>query len=182
MKLRGLGVVTLVMAMVVSMAGLASADDPGTETATTPTTVAPGYDTSFNLGFAGELISFVLFWGNQAEIDDIAYPPSPCLDTTLESTVTPVSTDTTSVCLDVAGPNGQVNHGTFVSSFVHWLKSPEGMALLGSYDGPRGQLVKQAAKDGFGKGPKAGDETSIVETEDGQPKGWSNPHNPHSNS
>jgi hypothetical protein len=71
-----------------------------------------------------------------------------------------------------------VNHGTFVSSFVHWLKSPEGMVLLGSYDGPRGQLVKQAAKDGFGKGHK--DTTEDPTGDFGSAKSKGIGHNPHS--
>lgn len=151
MKLRALGVVTIVLALVVSLAGLAAADDSAqVQDATTSTTIAPGYE-GFELfqpsDFATSLFDFVLFWGDQANVGP-EYPPSPCVtDTTIDP-----STTTTAVCLDVAGPNGQVNHGTFMSSFVHWLKSDAGQQALGDYSGPRGQLVKQAAKNDFGKG------------------------------
>ncbi len=174
MRLKTVGVVTLVLMMVLSFASLASADE-ATDAAST--TVAPGSDSEFSVrdpgsGFTEKLLDFVLFWGYEAkELTTDGCPP-----VTSGGEVAPDATVPT-VCLDVTGPNGQVNHGTFVSAFVHWLKSDEGKSLLKSYDGPRGQLVKQAAKSDF-KGPKT--ELPIAETEVVQPKGWSNPHNPHS--
>lgn len=45
--------------------------------------------------------------------------------------------------VDVVGPNGQVNHGTIVSAFVHELK---GLLDLIGYDGPRGQFISQVAQ------------------------------------
>jgi hypothetical protein len=48
------------------------------------------------------------------------------------------------VVVDVLGPNGQVNHGTIVSSFVHSIKDLE-------YDGPRGHLVRELAWSGYGQ-------------------------------
>jgi len=58
--------------------------------------------------------------------------------------------------LDVAGPNGQVNHGSMVSAFVHWLKKDGGLELLSAEfnDMPKGkgQLVRQVAQYDFGKG------------------------------
>lgn len=172
MKLRALGVMAIVLALVVSMAGLASADTSSTDTSTTSTTLAPSQDDSsfqLDLGFEGDLLSFVLYWGGWD------YPPSPCepvdtaglvtLDTTPDSTTT-----TAPVCLDVNGPNGQVNHGTFVSAFVHWLKSDEGQAAIGDYSGPRGKLVKQAAKSDFGKGQWKKDQGLIGTTDVSTPE------------
>ncbi len=48
--------------------------------------------------------------------------------------------------LNVEGPNGQVNHGTFVSAFVHALKA--------SFEGdmPFGRYVRQFGKSDLGKG------------------------------
>lgn len=46
------------------------------------------------------------------------------------------------VVVDVAGPNGQVNHGSIVSSVVHSIKDLD-------YDGPRGHLVREIARTRF---------------------------------
>ena len=49
----------------------------------------------------------------------------------------------------IEGPNGQVNHGQFVSNMVHDLKD-----VYDKADGPFGQWVKQFAHDDqIGKGP-----------------------------
>ena len=52
-----------------------------------------------------------------------------------------------SVCniIDATGPNGQITHGTVVSSFVHALKDS-------TYVGKLGHLVRDVAKSSFGKG------------------------------
>ena len=47
--------------------------------------------------------------------------------------------------IDATGPNGQITHGTVVSSFVHALKAS-------TYDGKLGHLVRDVAKSSFGKG------------------------------
>jgi len=60
--------------------------------------------------------------------------------------------------IDATGPNGQINHGSAVSSFVHALKNSD-------YDGKIGELVRQVAKSEFGKGEKKAEEDS---TEDGE--------------
>ena len=60
--------------------------------------------------------------------------------------------------IDATGPNGQINHGSAVSSFVHALKNSD-------YDGKIGELVRQVAKSDFGKGEKKADKDS---TEDGE--------------
>ncbi len=51
--------------------------------------------------------------------------------------------------VDIEGPNGQVNHGTFVSSMVHELKEEYDKDTMG----PFGQWVKEFAHDDkIGKG------------------------------
>lgn len=47
--------------------------------------------------------------------------------------------------VDVTGPNGQVNHGTVMSAFVHSLKELE-------FEGPRGLVVREMAHSDLGKG------------------------------
>ncbi len=56
-------------------------------------------------------------------------------------------------------PNGQLNHGSMVSSFVHWLKGGTLDELLrgdeefaGLEELPNGQLVKLFAHEDLGKG------------------------------
>jgi hypothetical protein len=58
-------------------------------------------------------------------------------------------TETPCFVLGVAGPNGQVNHGTIMSAFVHGLKD---LMELGEYEGPRGQFISQVARGDHGKG------------------------------
>ncbi len=61
--------------------------------------------------------------------------------------VEPVEPSPTEGCMaiSVEGPNGQVNHGTVVSSIVKALKEMD-------LDGPLGQALKAYAKSGLGKG------------------------------
>ena len=178
MRLKTVGVVALALMMVLSVASLASADDePSTALETTAITIPPGTDTGFSIvdpsNFTEKLVTFVLFWGF-GDQETGWCPPD----------VTPDGGEGSlgSACLDVTGPNGQVNHGTFVSAFVHWLKTADGLATLSgvlSDYGPRGQFVRQAAQSGS---PMTDGESSSVETGEVQHKGWSNPHNPHSQS
>ncbi len=55
--------------------------------------------------------------------------------------------------VDVRGPNGQVNHGQVVSSFVHALKALDRSMI----DVPFGQLVRQIAGSDLGKSDKHAD-------------------------
>ena len=64
--------------------------------------------------------------------------------------------------VDVTGPNGQINHGTIMSAFVHSLK------LIG-FEGPRGHAVRELAQSDLGKGDqqvKTGDDTDASEDAD----------------
>ncbi|NIA26239.1 MAG: hypothetical protein GWP04_11810 [Gammaproteobacteria bacterium] len=145
MRLRRFGVITLVMAMVLSLAGLAYADDPapaGAEaTAGSAPAVEPGSeDFTLYVDPAAdplvELLEFAFYWGfPEGDGED------PCSEL-----------QDGGQCLDVSGPNGQVNHGQFVSAFVHWLKSEDGMDALSGYEGKKGHLIKQVAKSDLGKG------------------------------
>ena len=59
--------------------------------------------------------------------------------------------------VDVEGPNGQVNHGTVMSAFVHSLKEFK-------FDGPRGLAVREMAHSDLGKGAqqvKTGDDAGL---------------------
>jgi hypothetical protein len=72
----------------------------------------------------------------------------------------------------VEGPQGQVNHGTFVSNWVHWLK--ENAFTTFGYEGPRGQLVRLIAQSALGKGDdqvltsEAQEEAEIEADSDGE--------------
>ena len=63
--------------------------------------------------------------------------------------------------IDATGPNGQINHGSVVSSFVHALKASD-------YDGKIGHLVRQIAKSDFGKGEKEADAELSGDTKQGK--------------
>ncbi len=168
MRSKAFGVVALALLMVVSFASLAVAEETTTEASSPSTTIAPGSE-QFVLyapdDFATSLVDFVFYWGfGDQETEKWCPPESP----------------DGSTCLDATGPHGQMNHGTFVSAFVHWLKSDDGQTFLGTYNGPRGQFVKQAANSKIGKPDKTDDaESTESEETDGTPKGWLNPHNPH---
>jgi hypothetical protein len=51
------------------------------------------------------------------------------------------------------GPAGQQNHGQVVRAYVHAIKDLE-------FDGPRGHLVRNAARSAFGKGTVDGEAAS----------------------
>ena len=79
---------------------------------------------------------------------DCTLPDGVTVELDPDGLVTVVGGDLPEGCsaLNVEGPNGQVNHGTFVSAFVHALKAGfEG-------DMPFGRYVRQFAKSDLGKG------------------------------
>jgi hypothetical protein len=75
------------------------------------------------------------------------------------------ATETPCFVLGVAGPNGQVNHGTIMSAFVHGLKD---LMELGEFEGPRGQFISQVARGDHGKGD---DQVKPSDDEDGDEHG-----------
>ena len=139
------GVIFLVLALVMSITSLAYADD-GDELSDADgdgmVEIMPGtYNFELESVFLGELVSFVFYWGlDESALDDGGCPlpdeEGASLAVDSDSGVPPV-------CLELK----KDNHGQFVSAFVHWLKDAE-------FDGPRGQAIKKAAHDDFGKGPK----------------------------
>jgi hypothetical protein len=145
---------TLVALLVLGTMGAALADD-GVETeeakeAPLPGIHVPEYD------WAADLVAFVFYWGLQdddplveCEVAESG-PPSTGSFLPIPGLVAlPIEC----VKLNVEGPNGQVNHGSMVSAFVHWLKD-KGQTVLSDelVNMPKGQLVKRLAQEDFGKG------------------------------
>jgi len=136
------GVIFLVLALVMSITSLAYADD-GDELSDVDgdgmVEIMPGtYNFELESAFLDELVSFVFYWGYEDEMQ-----PEACASDASVTEANEGDSDVPPVCLELK----KDNHGQFVSAFVHWLKDAE-------FDGPRGQLIKKAAHDDFGKGPK----------------------------
>jgi hypothetical protein len=68
------------------------------------------------------------------------------VDASLESAE---ATETSCFVLGIAGPNGQVNHGTIMSALVQGLKV---LIELREFEGPRGRFISQVAHGDHGKG------------------------------
>lgn len=143
-RLTRWGIMAVVGLLVLGTMGAALADEPVEEA------VEPG-----SVPWALDVFEFVLYWGfdDPAEVDGCGESDTPAVPPGgFFGSLEPVE-EAGAHCLDVAGPNGQVNHGSFVSSFVHWLKDVDPETLPAEWDGlPKGQLVKQAAGHDFGKG------------------------------
>jgi hypothetical protein len=77
--------------------------------------------------------------------------------------------ETACFVLGVAGPNGQVNHGTIMSAFVHGLKD---LMELGEYEGPRGQFISQVARGDHGKGDHQVNPSDDSDGEGHGPPAW----------
>lgn len=145
------GVMTLVALLVLGSMGAALADDTG-EVEDSVEPIEPG---TYEYEWVEDLVTFVFYWGLEGEDKPKCEPAESTggggmfgfpLDPGLEEPVEDCHV------LDVAGPNGQVNHGTMVSSFVHWLKGADLSGLEGYEDMPKGQMVKELAHLDFGKG------------------------------
>lgn len=116
-------------------------------------------DADFGYAYNAETQELGFWFGpSDAEVECVWTDPSadePTTEATEEPTTEEPATEATEeseiecMLVDVVGPNGQVNHGTVVSSFVHTLKDLE--ELIG-YDGPRGRIISQIARTDFGKG------------------------------
>lgn len=141
------GVIFLVLALVMSITSLAYADD-GDQMSDVDgdgmVEIMPGtYNFELESDFLGELVNFVFYWGfDESALDEGGCPP-PSEEGDVSLAGEGDSVEPPPVCLELK----KDNHGQFVSAFVHWLKDAE-------FDGPRGRLVKKAAHDDFGKGPK----------------------------
>jgi hypothetical protein len=165
------GVMTLVALLVLGTMGAARADDGvETETETTKELLSPGSYVPA-LEWADGLVQFVFFWG---EIDDDLCAPEEVVPTTgggmfgFGGSLAPTDVEPVECVQLNVEKNGHVNHGSMVSSFVHWLKVPENLERLPVefQDMPKGQLVKQFAHEDFGKGFFDLEGISDVETAD----------------
>lgn len=180
------GVMTLVALLVLGSMGAALADDGDDGTEPAAETLTFGSDDGFALEWAGEVVNFVFHWGlNLSEAEAAA----TCDAAGTESTTgvffnpAPVLTDIDCFALNVEGPNGQRNHGSMVSAFVHWLKedgSQEALSAAFGSDMPKGKgkLVSQVAKyslelpDLIGDGYLAGVESADDSDDGNGPPAW----------
>jgi hypothetical protein len=143
-------IMTLVALLVLGTMGAALANEEAAELEEPAAAVDPGFETD-TVTWLSDVVTFVFFWGGFAETDALAEcPTDEVVVETMFGTVV-LTEAMPCVPLDVTGPQGQVNHGTMVSAFVHALK--DGKVLLEGYeDMPKGQMVKELAHLDFGKG------------------------------
>jgi hypothetical protein len=164
------GVMTLVALLVLGTMGAAlAADDVETETETAKLPLEPDSYAPY-LDWADGLVQFVFYWGygegDPPDCDD----PEEGVPTTGSGLFgigggLPVAGVDQEVCVPLnVEKNGHYNHGSMVSSFVHWLKGGNLEVLLDELEAsdsdlvevlramPKGQLVKEFAHLDFGKG------------------------------
>ena len=158
-----------VVVLLVAGSGLALADTEAPD---------PELDQAVENGGEGDLIQWrfdvpMLFWwflaGDLTSDDPTPDDPTPepVCGTDVESVADPAEERCFEV--DVTGPNGQLNHGSVVSAFVHSLKvlredslrSDSGLA----YDGPKGRLVRDIAGSDLGKDAAVFDDGDGIEIE-----------------
>jgi hypothetical protein len=160
-------VMTLVALLVLGTMGAALADEP-VEPEEPAAAVESGFETD-SVTWLSDVVAFVFFWGGFDETEALAECPSEeVVVETMFGTVV-LTEAMPCVLLDVAGPQGQVNHGTMVSAFVHALKDGT-IVLEGFEDMPKGQMVKELAHLDFGKGfdgDEVEDEAPDLAEEDG---------------
>jgi hypothetical protein len=164
------GVMTLVALLVLGTMGAALADDTvdaETEAETAKEPLEPY--TYPALEWADGLVQFVFYWGYEDDELPAECPTADVGDSTglfgLFGSTAVTGVGDAPNCLNVE-KNGHVNHGSMVSSFVHWLKGDNLEILLRELDleeansdfvqelrdMPKGQLVKMFAQNEFGKG------------------------------
>lgn len=163
------GLVALAGILPMALAGTALADPPFQ---------AEELDT--RLSYDYDSTSHVLFVALNPEEPTEGAEPTSCsleeagaLQITVDETTGAVTGGPTGCSgIFVEGPQGQVNHGTFVSNWVHWLKD-NAFTTFG-YEGPRGQLVRLIARSDLGKGdeqvltPEVEEEAEIEAQETGE--------------
>jgi hypothetical protein len=147
------GVMALVILLVLGSMGAALADDATESEPVKDPPEAGSYSPAYD--WAADLVAFVFYWG-LGESDELPPCDVPDADGAGGMFLPPVELveePVECVALNVEGPNGQVNHGSMVSSFVHWLKDGGAEMLNEELQAmPKGQLVKRFAHDDFGKG------------------------------
>jgi hypothetical protein len=169
---RGLFVTLLVVA-VLAVSGLAAAapgaQHPADADADTDERLSP---IEFEYFEDDHLLVYWLTSDEPVEGDPVVVDPVDCTagfgddgvaedavseDVVAEDDATEVTVPEGCYVVDVAGPNGQVNHGTVMSAFVHSLKEFE-------FEGPRGLAVREMAHSDLGKGDqqvKPGDDADL---------------------
>ena len=143
---RRLGLLTLILALVALVAGTAYAEveevDEGPEPRPTAETAEIGEMGDWWFSYDdGEMVKLV-YWLPPVPLDGWVEPGCATGHTLTD----PLPED----CYDVsvAGPNGQTNHGSFVSAFVHSLKDS---SFARDTHGPKGQFVREIAGSDLGK-------------------------------
>jgi hypothetical protein len=174
---RGLFVTLLVVA-VLAVSGLAAAapgaQHPADADADTDERLSP---IEFEYFEDDHLLVYWLTSDEPVEGDPVVVDPVDCTagfgddgvaedavseDVVAEDDATEVTVPEGCYVVDVAGPNGQVNHGTVMSAFVHSLKEFE-------FEGPRGLAVREMAHSDLGKGDqqvKPGDDADLDDDDD----------------
>lgn len=173
--MRKFGLITVITVLLALTAGLAVAQEETEEG-------------SFEASEIDTNLSFDFYQSEDDETSVLFYAVGEDADCELneEGTIT-VGEDGTieggpegCFAVDVQGPNGQVNHGTVVSGFVHDLKAQIAEGL--DYDGPLGWLIRDIARSDHGKdddqvraeGDEDGDieELEIEGAGEGGPPAW----------
>ncbi len=181
------GIMALVALLVLGSMGAALADE-GDEPETVEEAVPFGADDGFALEWVGSLVNFVFYWGSEAGEDGLEGAPPECVTSGEEPVAgsiflpapDPDEDSGECVALDIAGPNGQVNHGSMVSAFVHWLKDDVNLETLSltfeDMPNGKGRFVSQVAKYGLDVSDLSGDgdeSAAEAEEEDGDgPPDW----------
>ena len=166
---RFIFVTLTVVVLLVAGSGLAVAGTDATE---------PKTDEAVENGGEGDLIQWrfnvpMLFWwllvADPVSEDPTSDDPAsgPACGSEVESLADPAEEGCYE--LDVTGPNGQLNHGSVVSAFVHSLKVLREDSLQSdsefAYDGPKGQLVREIARSDLGKDAAGFDGGDDIEVE-----------------
>ncbi len=178
-RLSRCGVLALVLLLILGTMGTVLAEEPaeGTAEEATEKVVEPG---SYLWEWADEMVSFVLYWGfGETPVEEVPGCESLADEEPSDAVDGEDGEETFFDCLPIKKPN----HGSFVSSFVHWLKGGGQALLPDAYQSmPRGHLVKLAAHHEFGKGwMELPDPDAVVESlesaedadgDDGGPPPW----------
>ena len=156
------GVMTLAASLVLGSMGAALADEGPTETETAEVEMTKEpFDPEQYLAeyeWPAELVAMVYSWFGDGACEAPAPTGFGLFSSVEADECTPPS---------LTGPNGQLNHGSMVSSVVHFLKTEAAQEILGEFsDMPRGQLVRQFAHLDFGKGFNGDDPDGEVEFEE----------------
>jgi len=109
------------------------------------------------------------FWFGPADAEVVcAWTDDSTDESILEATD---ASGTQCFVVDIAGPNGQINHGSIVAAFVSGLSD---VLEVSGYDGPSGQFISEIAKSGTGKTTDEDHDPSAVAEEVKESRGSKN--------